>query len=255
MSEVVAEGIVEGDRVQAFLDCFDPIVHEASIHLGDRGMYAGAVDPANVALTEATLAPAGFESFDAPGSVTIGANLDAVEDRLDVANAGDLVNLGIDMETRMLQTRIRNIEQNVGLIDPDAIRNFPDDPLGADELPNYVVLEGSDFTEAIDVADKVSDHVAFRADPDAREFVIYAEGDTDDSRIAYGDEDVLDADVDAEVETLLSLDYAMDMVSPIPDDAEVTIHFGDEFPTIWQWEACDGYLSVEQMISPRIQSQ
>lgn len=252
MSEVVAESVADSDALQKFLDAFLPIVNEAKLHMGDRGLWATAVDPGNVAMTTAALSPAGFEAFEAPGSATIGANLNAVDERIGVAGAGDLVTFGIDMETRKLQTKIRNIEQEIALIDPETIRKEPDDPLGPDELPNYVVLEGADLAESLEVADMITDCVAFRARPDDHEFEVFAEGDTDESRIVYSDADVIDADVSTECETLLSLDYSTDMVTPIPNDAEVTMHFGDEFPVIWEWEAVEGHLSVQQMISPRI---
>lgn len=257
MSEIVAEGIVPAERLQQYVDTMLALVDESKIHFNDDGLIARFVDPANVASTiPATLEASGFESYDAPGSVTIGANLQRLDDFISNANTGDLIQLQVDMEVRKLRISYRNIEHKMALIDPDAIRQEPDDP-GLD-LPNKVVLEGGDLSEAVDVADLVSDHIdvvcGFDDDGEG-EVTFVGRGDTDDSDYTLESEALLGgSQINQETVSKFSIDYLVDMTKPIPDDAEVSMHVGEDFPVMLEWEAADGHIQTKQLLAPRIDS-
>lgn len=254
MSETVVEGIVPADSLQQFVDAFLPIVSEAKIHFDEDGLHASAVDPANVAMvSDAHLDAAAFEAYEAPGRCTVGANLEAIDDRLGVADSDDLVNFSVDMETRHLHVGIRNIDQQVALIDPDQIRKEPPD--NELELSNEVVVEGAVLDEAVTVAEIVSDHIGIAAEPDNERVVVTAEGDVDASEVEWGHDEVVDAKVRKEGASLFSLEYVNSLAKPIPSDAEVTIWFDDEFPTEWTWEAVEGDLTVRQRLAPRIKTR
>lgn len=253
MSEIVAEGIVPADALQQFVDTFLPTVSEAKLHFDDDGLHASAVDPANVAMTMADLGTGAFESYDAPGRVTIGLGLEVFDERLGVASSGELVQFEIDMETRHLELEIGNVSHSVTLIDPDTIRQEPDMP--ELDLPNEVTVEGERIARVAEIADMVSDHALIQAEPEERRVVWVAEGDTDDSEIVWGRDETIDADVARDDDSMFSVDYLDDLSGPIPDDAEVRIRFGDEFPIRWWYEAVEGELEVEQACAPRIQAE
>lgn len=250
--EQIISGIVQADRLQQFVDTVGALVYEAKVHFGEHGLRVAAVEPSNVAMwRNVTLERSAFESFEAPGQVVIGVDIGTLDDRLGPANAGDLVHLTIDMETRTLRIEYRNITQSVALIDPDNIRDGPDDP--DLDLDNELVITGGQFSEAIDVADMVSDHVKIDGRPDDREVVFVAEGDIDDNTVAFGDEESIDASVDTAGYSLFSVGFMADFASVMPTDAEITIRFDDEFPATFEWEAADGRLTVEAACAPRIE--
>lgn len=251
MSEVVVDAIADRDVPQTLVETFTPIVDESKIHFDDDGVHMRAVDAANVAMTYADLGTAAFEAYDSPGSVTVGANLNAIDDRLAVADADDVVNLAIDMETRKLSVDVGHIDQQVALIGPDSIRQEPDDP--DLDLPNTVTLTGADLGDVVTVADMVSDHVELHGDPDGECVRFVAVGDTDESAVEFGNGEVVDANVTGATESIFTTGYVEQLATPIPDDAEVEITFGDEMPMYWEWTAADGHLSVTQMLAPRIQ--
>lgn len=254
MSEVVFDAVADRDVPQQFIDTFTPLVDEAKIHFNDDGIHTRAVDAANIAMNYVDLDPAAFEHYEAPGSVTQGANLNAIDDRLSLANGGDLVNLSLDMEVRKLSVDVRNIEQKVALIDPDSVRQEPDVP--DHDLPNTVTLTGEDLNEVVTALDMVSDHLDIIGDPDAETVRFYAEGDTDESEVDFGREETLDpTKITEKAMSIFSMGYFKKLTKPIPKDAEVTIQFGEEFPMWMDWEACDGNLDVRQMLAPRIQSR
>lgn len=248
----VVDAIVEAQYLDQFIETYLPIVQEGRLHFDEDGLHAKIVDPANVAMAFTDLSDEAFESYSC-GRVTVGVNLERFSEALSVADPGDLVHLVVDMERRVVELTIDHIDQTVRLIDPDAIRKEPEPP--DLDLPNEVVLEGDDLDTVATVADMVSDHVTIEGDPDAEEVRFVAEGDVEDSTIHFGHDETLDVSVLESTATLLSLVYVGDLAKPIPGTAEVRIRFGDDFPTIWSWEASDGHQTTEQMLAPRISTQ
>jgi len=158
--EITTSGIIQADVLQQYVDTLSSLVDECKIHFGDAGLSARAVDPANVAMVDAELSKHAFESYDSPGEVRIGVALDKLDEKLGSANSDDLVEFGLDMETRHLRLRYRTVEHKMALIDPDAIRKEPDMP--DLELPNYAELFSDDLQEARKNVALVTDHLWIR---------------------------------------------------------------------------------------------
>jgi proliferating cell nuclear antigen len=252
MSEIIARAITPVGPLQQFLDALTPIVQEAKLHFDDDGIHARAVDPANVAMSFPDLDAAAFESYESPGEAVVGANLESIDDRIDIANSGDLVELALDMETRMLEIDIRNVHQELALIDQESIRDEPDIP--DLDLPNEMVVEGGDWAEAIDVIGMATDHVVYEADPEAEHIQVIGEGDTDESVVTFGHEEVIDAKVPEATRAMFSHEYLDDLADPIPKTAEVAVELGDEFPVRYEYASEGGHLEVMHMVAPRIQN-
>jgi proliferating cell nuclear antigen len=232
------------------LDSVSVLVEECKIRLNEDGLAIQAVDPANVGMVDLSLDSEAFESYEADGGV-IGVNLSRLEDIAGMGNAGDLVHLELDEETRKLHIRIDGLSYTLALIDPDSIRQEPDIP--DLDLPAEIVLEGTHLDRGIKAADMVSDHIALRVDEEEDTFHIQAEGDTDDVDLKLTREDLIDLEV-GPAESLFSLDYLKDMNKAIPSDAEVTMELGEEFPVKLHFEFAEGLGQVTYMLAPRIQS-
>ena len=168
-----------------------------------------------------------------------------------MADAGQLVQLELDEETRKLHVQIEGLEGTLALIDPDSIRQEPDLP--DLDLPANVVVEGADIARAVKAADMVSDHIALGVDADEELFYVDAEGDTDDVHLELTREDLIDLTA-GDARSLFSLDYLQDMNKAIPSDAEVTMELGEEFPVKLHFDIAEGEGSVTFMLAPRIQS-
>jgi len=251
--DTILAAVAEKSVLQQYIDTLRSLVSEARIHFSGEGLYASAVDPANVAMfQEVTLSPQAFESYDCPGSVRIGVNLERFEEVLSPAGSSDLVTLSVDMESRMLNLDYGTVSQSVALIDPDAIRDEPDDP--DIDLPNTVDLRGQDLSQTIEALALTGDHFTIEGKPQARQVEFHTEGDTDETVVTYGDGDVEDADVAEAEQSIFSLDYFEDLLSVVPDSAVVTVRFTDEMPMRVNYDAQDGDLTVRFMIAPRIQN-
>ncbi|WP_435067961.1 DNA polymerase sliding clamp [Haloplanus sp. C73] len=245
------KAIVSASTLRDALDSVSVLVDECKMRLNEDGLSIRAVDPANVGMVDLSLDAAAFESYEADGGV-IGVNLARLEDIAGMGNAGDLVHLELDEETRKLHIRIDGLSYTLALIDPDSIRQEPDIP--DLDLPAEIVVEGNQLDRGITAADMVSDHINLRVDEDAETFHIEAEGDTDDVDFELGT-DVLIALEAGPADSLFSLDYLKDMNKAIPGDAEVTIELGEEFPVKLHYDFAEGLGNVTFMLAPRIQSE
>jgi proliferating cell nuclear antigen len=244
------KAIVSAATLRDALDSVSVLVEECKIRLNEDGLAIQAVDPANVGMVDLSLDAEAFESYEADGGV-IGVNLSRLEDIAGMGNAGDLVHLELDEETRKLHIRIDGLSYTLALIDPDSIRQEPDIP--DLDLPAEIVLEGTHLDRGIKAADMVSDHIALRVDEEEDTFHIQAEGDTDDVDLKLTREDLIDLEA-GPAESLFSLDYLKDMNKAIPSDAEVTMELGEEFPVKLHFEFAEGLGQVTYMLAPRIQS-
>ena len=242
--------IVSADTLGEALDSVSVLVDECKIHLDEDGFSVRAVDPANVGMVDLALSAEAFESYEADGGL-IGVNLSRLEDIVGMADAGQLVNLELDEQTRKLHVHIDGLEYTLALIDPDSIRQEPDIP--DLDLPAEIVVEGRDIDRAVTAADMVSDHIALGVDEEANHFYIDAEGDTDDVNLELDEEDLLALQA-GDARSLFSLDYLKDMDKAIPKDGEVTIELGEEFPVKMHFEIAEGMGQVTYMLAPRIQS-
>jgi proliferating cell nuclear antigen len=244
------KAIVSADTLKETLDSVSVLVDECKIHLDEDGLSIRAVDPANVGMVDLELGAAAFESYEADGGL-IGVNLSRLEDIAGMADAGQLIQLELDEETRKLHIQIDGLEYTLALIDPDSIRQEPDIP--DLDLPAHVVIEGRDIDRAVTAADMVSDHIALGVDAAAEQFYVDAEGDTDDVHLELDRDDLIDLDA-GDAHSLFSLDYLKDMNKAIPKDAEVELELGDEYPVKLHFDIAEAQGRVTYMLAPRIQS-
>ncbi|AAG20376.1 MULTISPECIES: DNA polymerase sliding clamp [Halobacterium] len=244
------KAIVSADTLQETLDSVSVLVDECKIHLDDDTLSIRAVDPASVGMVDLDLAATAFESYEADGGL-IGVNLSRLEDIAGMADAGQLIQLELDEETRKLHIQIDGLEYTLALIDPDSIRQEPDIP--DLDLPAHVAIEGRDIDRAVTAADMVSDHIALGVDTGDDLFYVNAEGDTDDVHLELAPDQLIDLDA-GDAHSLFSLDYLKDMNKAIPTTAEVELELGDEFPIKLHFDIADAQGHVTYMLAPRIQS-
>ncbi|CCQ33528.1 DNA polymerase sliding clamp protein [Halorhabdus tiamatea SARL4B] len=242
--------IVSADTLGTALDSVSVLVEECKLRLEDDGLEIRAVDPANVGMVDLTLSAAAFESYETDGGV-IGVNLSRLQDIAGMADSDQLIHLELDEETRKLEIAIDGLEYTLALIDPDSIRQEPDLP--DLDLASEIVLEGRDVDRAVTASDMVSDHVALGVDDTDELFYVDAEGDTDDVHLELGREDLIDLTA-GPARSLFSLDYLKDMNKAIPNDAEVRMELGEEFPVKMHFDIAEGQGSVTYMLAPRVQS-
>lgn len=259
------ETIIRADPLQTFIDHVHPVVDEAKFSFSAANLSVRAVDPANVQMVDAALTQRGFEHYGVERETVLGFNIERFDDVVSPASADDLVHLTYDAETRRLLVEWGGHEWKLALIDPDSIRQEPDIP--DLDLPVDATIDAGSFADGLEFADGVSDHVELasvssdhsEADGDD-EFVVAAEGDTDEYRGAFaaGDQVTFAARPNGKVSSLMSLDYLLGVGPTFDSDGEIDIELGDEFPVKIHGDITDdegdGVGEVTYMQAPRIQS-
>lgn len=241
---------IKGGAIKEFVSTLRAIVDEAKIRVGPDGIHTRAVDPANVAMYDVTLAAGAFESYDATEGV-LGVNLERFEEVLKLAKKNDLVQLSFNTTSFKLVIHIDGVEFTMALIDPDSIRKEPEIP--EMDLPISLTLEEAQISRGVKAADMVSDHIRFRCDESETTVYIEAEGDTDNVCLELADDDLV-ALTAADGNALYSLDYVNDISKQFPKGTEITLTFGGDFPMMFEYEFSDGECDVLAMLAPRIQS-
>ncbi len=241
--------IVSSGTLLAALDSVSVLVDECKVRLDEDGVTIRAVDPANAGMVNLQLDTSAFESYESDGE-TIGVDLTRLEDIAGMANADDLIHLELDEKTRKLHIQIDGLEYTLALIDPDSIRQEPDLP--DLDLSATIGIEGRDIDRAVTAADMVSDHIALGVDAEDEYFYVDAEGDTDDVHFELDRDELISLSA-GDAHSLFSLDYLKEMNKAIPNDAEVSVELGEEFPVNLHFDIAAGDGSVTFVLAPRIQ--
>ena len=252
--EYSMESIIGKQPMAKLLEVAGTVADETQMRLDEDGYSVRLVDPANVASVFVDLEKPAFESYHADGGL-IAYDIGRLDDVVGFGDSGDLVHLGLNSETRMLDVEINNFDYECALIDPESVRGEPDMPDSLDDgLHSEIVIEAGDLQDAVKAAELASDHITLHSDPDSGEFTISAKGDTDTSNVTFGPEEMIDGQIDQEFESLFSLDYMKDISKPMPKDSEVTISHGSEMPAKFEWEFSEGHGEVMAMLAPRIKT-
>lgn len=244
---------INAGLLKSSVDTVSVLVDECKVRLDEDGLSIKAVDPANVGMVELDIPADSFESYEADDEL-LGLNLVRFQDITGMANKGDTVVMELDEETRKLLIRIDGLRYTLSLIDPDSIHQEPNVP--DLDLPGDVVLPGREIRRGVKAAGMVSDHMAFGVSDEEESFYMRAEGDTDDVRVDLREDDVISLETGGETaESLFSLDYLDSMAKAIPNDAQVAVEVGDDYPVKMNFEVSGGEASVTYLLAPRIENE
>jgi len=244
---------INAGLLKSSVDTVSVLVDECKVRLDEDGLSIKAVDPANVGMVELDIPADSFESYEADDEL-LGLNLVRFQDITGMANKGDTVVMELDEETRKLLIRIDGLRYTLSLIDPDSIHQEPNVP--DLDLPGNVVLPGREIRRGVKAAGMVSDHMAFGVSDEEGSFYMSAEGDTDDVRVDLREDDVIELETGGETaQSLFSLDYLDSMAKAIPNDAQVEVEVGDDYPVKMNFEVSGGEAKVTYLLAPRIENE
>jgi len=248
------EATVDTRAFDEYLTALDAIVDEATIEPMAGALRTETVDPANVAIASAELSPDAFE--DAPAKAgPFGITVPKLHDQLTSAETVGLSQLKLDLTTGPFR-------YTHATHDPETIRDSDGPP--EMDLAFEARLDGDILRTAVEWFDEFTTHIRVGYDPDERTFWMEADerrGDrigTDDGCFERSRSD-LEAVRDAgHADSMFSADYSRDLVGAIPEEREVTIRVGEEFPMMLSYPIHDSAGEtcgrVEFMQAPRIQS-
>jgi proliferating cell nuclear antigen len=240
--------ILAGEVLKSLTRAMVALVSESKFHFQDKGLHSRAVDPANVAMVIVDVPKESFEAYKTDEEKIVGVDVNRVYDISKSIKSGELVELKLEDEA--LKVRFGSVEYSVALIDPSAIRKEPKIP--SLDLPAKIVLDASEFRKAITAADKISDHVVFRANSTG--FYIEAEGDIDRITFHLSEAELIEFNR-AEARSMFSIEYLKEFIKTASAGDVLTIYLGNNYPVRLLFNVADGKVKVEYILAPRIEAE
>ncbi|RZN62597.1 proliferating cell nuclear antigen (pcna) [Methanonatronarchaeum sp. AMET6-2] len=239
--------IKTGKLKEAF-DAVGRLVDEIKLKVTEDGLNTKAVDPANVAMSILSIPKEEFETYEQDEEMTIGIDLNRIDDILSLASNEDILNIHTE-DGSMMNITVSGFEYDISLIDPSTIRKEPNIP--DLDLPAEIVLNGKRIQRAIKATEKISDYIVISTENDS--LIIKGEGDTDSVKIDIPKEDLIKIDADENARSLFSLDYLSDMSKSLQKAPEVTMHLGTDYPIMFKFNIAGS--NIEYLLAPRIESE
>lgn len=252
------DGEIEGElranvpveRFQTFIEQINAVVDEAIIRYDQDGMRIRAVDPANVAMVDVELYHTAFTEYQVEDGA-IGVNVRQIADLLEKTPDGAEVNISTE-DFKKYSIGVNRFDWTQGWISPSSIREEPDLPdldLNAEfRLPAVELRRAVEYMRFVNR----NGYTSFKIDTDAPAFVAVCEGDTDDGEYRVTESDGLQTLKLGSAHSRYSNDYLVDAVNVLPDDGDVTMELGEEFPFKLRFSIGEG--QVEYLQAPRIMS-
>lgn len=241
-------------HLSEWLSSISCIADECKLDISDDGFHVAVVDPANVAYTQTTFSPVGFNRFDYGGGderSVYGSNLSKFQNAIGVAGKDDGVMIRMDDEHSM-RIEAGGVGFDHAGINPDSIRKRPEIPdIDFDAVLSNVPV--TDLQRGIKACDMVSEHVDFEVGTDEMTVEMHAEGDTDDAQLQLHDGDT-GLSADEAVSARYSLEYLKEMVKGLPNDGTVDLHLKTDFPARMEYEHPDFDAKGMMFLAPRIDS-
>ena len=204
------------------------LIDEAAFKISEDGVFMRAMDPSRVVLIDLSLPSSVFSRFDVEEPETIGVNMDHFKKVLKRGKSKDVLILrkGDENFLEVVFEGTAKRTFKIPLIDVEELElELPELPFTA-----RVVLLGEVLKEAVRDASLVSDAIKFLAKEN--EFVMKAEGETNEVEIklTLEDEGLLDLEVEEETSSAYGISYLADMIKGFGKADEVTLRFGNEMP-------------------------
>jgi len=228
------------------------LIDEAAFKVTEDGISMRAMDPSRVVLIDLNLPAAIFSKYEVDGEETIGVNMDHFKKILKRGKSKDILVLkkGEEnfLEVILQGTATRTFR--LPLIEVEELElELPELPFTA-----KAVVLGEVLKEAVKDASLVSDSLKFIAREN--EFIMKAEGETNEVEIklTLEDEGLLDLDVQEDTKSAYGISYLADMVKGIGKADEVIIQFGNDMPLQMDYPVRDeGKLTF--LLAPRVEEE
>ena len=204
------------------------LIDEAAFKFTEEGISMRAMDPSRVVLIDLNLPESIFSKYEVEEPETVGINMDQFKKILKRGKAKDTLILRKGDENFLEITFEGTAKRTfrLPLIDVEELElELPELPFTA-----KVVVLGEVLKEAVKDASLVSDAIKFIATEN--EFIMKAEGETQEVEIklTLEDEGLLDLEVEEETKSAYGISYLSDMIKGIGKADEVILRFGNEMP-------------------------
>lgn len=243
------EGTINNGDIQSILKSATVVVHECRMMFEESTVTIRGTDPAGVGLVLIEISEEAFSD------ITINSG----EACLDISEMTDMigtVGTGEDVDLKIVDHELNidtlDLSFTLSQINPDSLEQDHEKP--DLELPAEVVLDSSAFQRGIDAADLVADHVEFGISEDDSSFYMEAKGDVNRVILQKKKHDLVTLTTEP-VNSTYSIGYLKDICTAIPDDNELSINLGNDYPTEISFNILEDNATVTYFVSPRLQPE
>lgn len=236
---------IRTDVLQSSIRAIVSLMEECRFDLTPDGLAARAVDAANASICSIDIPAQEFTQFDAT-ECELGIDLTRFNEIIGMAKKDGDIELELDENTHKLVLRFDGFEYMMALLDTTTLRKSPLIPQL--DLPAEITLSGAAFKRMTKAAAMMGSHMTMGVDGET--FFMSAHGDSDKVRLDLTGDELISLK-SADVASLFSLDYLIDMSKGIGTSNEVVIHLGRDLPLILDFDSSKD-CSVIYILAPRI---
>ncbi len=227
------------------------LVSEIRFKVTSTGLFAVAVDPANVAMVVFKLLSSSFSEFVVNEDIELGINLNNLKQILRRVEASEIVTLETDADNSKLKITVKG----------QVVRKFAIPIIELDEKEKKepslefaaeITMPARVLSSAIEDADVVADSVALVCD--TNKLRVVAEGDLNNVEVEISEsEDIKIKNYDeATVRAKYSLEYLKKMMQGSKLSEVITISFSNNYPIKVSYLVVDK-LSLSFILAPRVE--
>lgn len=241
------KGTIIGENVHSILSAATVLVDECHVFLEDNKVRIRGTDPGGVAIVIIEISEEAFNDAEI-GNGNVCWDFSEMSDMIKMADASTDIELQIENHDLILD--FIDLHFTLKLINTDTLKKDTEKP--EMDLDAEIVLDSSAFKRGIQAADLVADHIEFGIDDNESAFYMEAKGDVNEVILKRKKQDLVTLTTEA-VSSTFSVDYLKDICGAIPNDVEVAITLGEDYPAEISYSIIDGNSNVTYFIAPRIQ--
>ena len=239
--------IIRTDVLQSAIKAASAVVDEMVANISADGISIRAVDASNSCMTSIDIPSTECRTYEAT-EAELGIDLTRFAQIIGMATKSDEITLELDEDTHKLCIMFDGFAYTMAMLDPSTLRKSPTVPQL--DLPAEIIVEGATFKRMIKAASMTSDHMQMGVHDET--FYMVSKGDTDEVRLDLSGHELLGLK-SADVSSLFSLDYLIDMGKGLGSANEVVIHLGHDLPVVIEFESSKD-CPVVFVLAPRIVS-
>lgn len=241
------KGTIAAEDIRSILNAATVLVEECVVFLNTDEVKIRGTDPGGVALVIIEISEAAFQDVEIE-SGNVCWDFSEMVDMIKMADTDTSIDL--EIQDHELVINFIDLHFTLTLIDPDTIKKDSEKP--NINLDAEIVLESSALKRGVNAADLVADHVEFGIDDNDSAFYMEAKGDSNKVVLKRKKKDLVTLTAEP-VSSTYSVAYLKDICGAIPDDTEVTISLGEDFPAEISFAMSDSNADVTYFIAPRLQ--
>ena len=224
----------------AWMQTVQPIANECVIEQDKDGLVTRMVDPANSVMVEMHIPIDMFSEISIDGKV--GIDVTKMIERLKTFSPEATLNILAENGKILLDAE--NMHYKIGEIDPSTIRKS--NAMPNLDLPSQFTIDARLLQGEVKRASLARDHVLIRMDKKQVTMLAVGDGDEYEGDLTFNNNAIIDKHAD--VASLFSLDYLVDIVKVM--DGEVTVHLGRDLPVMMTFDRYGA--TVTYLLAPRI---